>query len=108
MPWLQDFVLKEAVLNLYCCCCWPRSDHDHLYVHDSYVLIAEAYSHACLLSLQMVSQSQGFLQVIAETNVQIISLQLILLHRWENNIKMVLKEVWINPYPANVENMVSS
>jgi len=56
----------------------------------------------------MVSQSQGFLQVIAETNVQIISLQLILLHRWENNIKMVLKEVWINPYPANVENMVSS
>ena len=70
VQWLQDFVLQEAVLNLYCCCyCWLRSDHDHLYVHDSYVLIAEAYSHACLLSLQMVSQSQGFLQVIAETKV---------------------------------------
>jgi hypothetical protein len=42
----------------------------------------------------MASQSQGFLQVITETNVQIISLQLIRLHRWENNIKMLLKEVW--------------
>ena len=95
VKWLQDFVLQEAVLNLYCCCYWwPWSDHDHLYVHDSYVLIAEAYSHACLPSLQMVSQRQGFLQAIAETYVQIISLQLILLHKWENNIKMALKEVW--------------
>jgi len=42
----------------------------------------------------MVSQRQGFLQAIAETYVQIISLQLILLHKWENNIKMALKEVW--------------
>jgi hypothetical protein len=68
--WLQDSVPKEAALKLHChCYCSYWSGHAHLFVHDSYVLSAEAYSHAYLMSLQMGNQHQDSLLAIAKTNV---------------------------------------
>lgn len=67
--WLQDSVLKEAVLKLHChCCCSHWSGHARPFVHESYVLNAEACSHVYLLSLQMGNQHQDSLLVIAKTN----------------------------------------
>jgi hypothetical protein len=68
--WLQDSVPKGAALKLHChCYCSHWSGHARLFVHDSYVLSAEACSHAYLLSLQMGNQHQDSLLVIAKTNI---------------------------------------